>query len=560
MANYKEAHICQCLSRLATARCDAIVTVYGHRQKTGMQFVEGVLSIARGLLLLGINPGDVVSISALNSDLYMEWVLAITYVGGIAAPFNYRWSLEEALFAMEVAQPVLLVTDSSQGYWHSKFGIDSVPSLLWHVLIDNMIVDANDTATIFAAELLKEPTRSVKLDYVWAPERAAIICFTSGTTGRPKGATINHSAIVVQSLAKIAIVRYNEDDVYLHTAPLCHIGGISSAMAVLMAGGSHVIIPKFEANKASEAIREHLVTSFITVPTMMADLISFTRMKQTSENFETVKKILNGSGTLSVELIVNATKLFPRAMLLTAYGMTETCSSLTFMMLHDPTKENHFQQLCDFQKSHSSCQEGICIGMPAPHVELRISLEDSSSGGKILTRGPHVMLRYWGQTPSKHLGPVNEAWLDTGDIGRIDDRGNLWLMGRAKDRIKSGGENIFPEEVEAVLSQHPGISKIVVVGVPDSRWTEMVVACIKLKDNWDWVDIDCNHSSKDEVQSVSSEILKQFCREKNLTGYKIPKKIILWGNSFPVTTTGKLRRDCIRAEVISHAGCLSSKL
>lgn len=128
-------------------------------------------------------------------------------------------------------------------------------------------------------------------------------------------------------------------------------------------------------------------------------------------------------------------------------GMTETCSSLTFMMLYDPTKENHFQQLCDFQKYHSSCQEGICLGMPAPHVELRISLEGSSSGGKILTRGPHVMLRYWGQPPSKHLGPVNEAWLDTGDIGHIDDHGNLWLMGRAKDRIKSGGENIFPEEV-----------------------------------------------------------------------------------------------------------------
>ncbi|KAG8385204.1 hypothetical protein BUALT_Bualt03G0017500 [Buddleja alternifolia] len=390
-------------------------------------------------------------------------------------------SLEEAKSAMEVARPVLLVTDSSSGYWHSRFGIDCVPSLRWHVLMDSP-VKANDTGTIFATELLKKPTgRSVTLDYLWAPERAAIICFTSGTTGRPKGATISHSAVVVQSLAKIAIVRYDEDDVYLHTAPLCHIGGISSAMAMLMAGGCHVIIPKFEANLASEAIREHLVTSLITVPTMMADIICVNRINQRSENFESVKKILNGGGGLSVELIKEATKIFPRAILHSAYGMTEACSSLTFMTLYNPTQENLCKHPFDVKISNLSRQGGICVGKPAPHVDLRVSAEESSNCGRILMRGPHAMLHYWGQSPSKHWNPVHEGWLDTGDIGQIDDHGNLWLVGRAKDRIKSGGENIYPEEVEGVLSQHPGISRIVVVGVPDSRLTEMVIGCVQLK-------------------------------------------------------------------------------
>ncbi|KAH6827312.1 acyl-activating enzyme 14 [Perilla frutescens var. hirtella] len=515
MATYSEAHICQCLSRLATLRRDSAVTIDGGRRKTGMQFVEGVTGLARGLLQLGIKPGDVVSISALNSDLYLEWLLAITYVGGIAAPLNYRWSLEEAKSAMEVAQPVMLATDSSRGFWHTKFKIDSVPSLRWHVQMDVPL----DDNKIFANELFEEPSQiPMELDYVWAPERVAIICFTSGTTGRPKGATISHSALVIQSLAKIATVRYDEDDVYLHTAPLCHIGGISSALAVLMAGGCHVITPKFEASLAFEAIREHSVTSLITVPTMMADLISFHSVKGRSVAIESVVKILNGGGGLSAELIEEATKIFPRATIMSAYGMTEACSSLTFMTLYDPTEESRrCRRLpsCDVERSNLSRGGGVCVGKPAPHVELKLRVDDSCDAGRIMMRGPHTMLRYWGQSPSIRSNSTNEGWIDTGDLGRIDGQGSLWLVGREKDRIKSGGENIYPEEVEAVLSQHPGISSLVVIGVPDSRLTEKVIGCIRVKDGWKWADSGANHG---QVQCLSGEILRQFCKGKNLTG------------------------------------------
>lgn len=522
-----------------------------------MQFAEGVMALARGLLQLGINPGDVISISALNSDLYLEWLLAITYVGGIAAPLNYRWSLEEAKSAMEVAQPVMLVTDSSSGYWHSKFKIDSVPSLRWHVQMD-VPVNGNK---IFANDLLEEATRAtVELDYLWAPERAAIICFTSGTTGRPKGATLSHSALVIQSLSKIAIVRYDEDDVYLHTAPLCHIGGISSALAVLMAGGCHVITPKFEASLAFEAIREHNVTSLITVPTMMADLVSFHSMKRRSESIESVSKILNGGGGLSVELIEEAVKIFPRATIMSAYGMTEACSSLTFMTLYDPKNESRrcsSQPSCDAEIMNVSSRGGVCVGKPAPHVAIKLSVEESSDAGRILMRGPHTMLHYWGQSPSLRSNPANEGWLDTGDIGRIDHQGSLWLVGRAKDRIKSGGENIYPEEVEAVLSQHHGISGVVVVGVPDSRLTEMVIGCIRVNDGWQWADSGVDNG---QIQCLSCQILRQFCKGRNLTGFKIPRRFIVWKNNFPLTTTGKIRRDKIRSQLMSNSQILSSKM
>lgn len=129
-------------------------------------------------------------------------------------------------------------------------------------------------------------------------------------------------------------------------------------------------------------------------------------------------------------------------------GMTETCSSLTFMTIYDPTLETPSQLLETSGKTNCNSQpQGVCVGKPAPHIELKICIDGSSDVGRILTRGPHVMQRYWDHVPAKPSDSDDEAWLDTGDIGNIDNCGNVWLIGRRSGRIKSGGENIYPEEV-----------------------------------------------------------------------------------------------------------------
>ncbi|KAM3250970.1 2-succinylbenzoate-CoA ligase, chloroplastic/peroxisomal [Capsicum annuum] len=560
MANYSKAHICQCLNRLLTVRRSSTVMIMGERKKTGMEFVEGVLGLAHGLIHLGLKPGDVVAISALNSDLYLEWLLAVACVGGITAPFNYRWSLEEARAALQVAKPAILVRDANCNSWNFESFANSVPSLRWQVLMDTPTEVNNTKIGLTTEQLERSCNRHLTADYQWAPQEVAMICFTSGTTGRPKGVTISHSALVVQSLAKIAIVGYGEDDVYLHTAPLCHIGGISSALAMFMAGGCHILLPKFEAKLAVESIDKHNVTSFITVPAMMADLISFYRTNHTSLESKSVKKVLNGAGSLSSDLIKNAIEIFPRAKLLSAYGMTEACSSLTFMTLYDPVRESFSRHSYANSSNLAHKPDGICVGKPAPHIEIRIAGDDSSCIGRILTRGPHVMLGYWGQMPGNNSSSTGECWLDTGDIGHIDDCGNIWLIGRLKGRIKSGGENVYPEEVEAVLLQHPGISASVVIGLPDSRLTEMVVACVRLKDNWQWTDSSSNYPVNKNEHRLSSTVLQNFCRVKDLTGFKIPKNFVVWKNQFPVTTTGKLRRDQVRAELMSYRQLPPSRL
>ncbi|CAN4081966.1 unnamed protein product [Withania somnifera] len=454
----------------------------------------------------------------------------------------------------------MMVYDATCNSWNFGSFANSVPCLRWQVLMDTPC-EVNSTNVGLTTEQLKRSCRRhFTAEYLWAPQEAAIICFTSGTTGRPKGVTISHSALVVQSLAKIAIVGYGENDVYLHTAPLCHIGGISSALALLMAGGCHILLPKFEAKLAVESIDQHNVTSFITVPAMMADLISFYREKHISLGSKSVKKVLNGAGGLSSDLIKNATELFPRAKLLSAYGMTEACSSMTFMTLYDPVRESYSQHSNANSSNLAHKPDGICVGKPAPHIEIRIAGDDSSCIGRILTRGPHVMLGYWGQMPSNNSSPTDDCWLDTGDIGHIDDCGNIWLIGRLKGRIKSGGENVYPEEVEAVLMQHPGISASVVIGLPDSRLTEMVVACIRLKDNWQWTDSSSNHPVDKNEHCLSSTILQKFCRVKDMTGFKIPKNFVVWKKQFPVTTTGKLKRDHVRAELLSYRQLSPSRL
>ncbi|KAL1358870.1 hypothetical protein AAHE18_04G064600 [Arachis hypogaea] len=338
-------HICQCLSRLLTLRLHVPVTIAGHRKMTGRELVEQVLALAQGLLDLGVTSGDVIAISAFNSDWYLEWLLAIAFVGGIAAPLNYRWSFEEAKFAMTVVKPVMLVTDESSQTWYSKLLKTDVPSLRWHALLDSTSSDLakewNGIAGLHSEMLKKHHVKPLPFDYSWAPDGAVMICFTSGTTGKPKGVTLSHGALIVQSLAKIAIVGYNEDDVYLHTTPLCHIGGLSSALTMLMVGGCHVLMPKFDPKSAVDAIERYGVTSLITVPAIMASLISLIRHKETWKGGETVKKILNGGGSLSLELIKDTNLFFHKAKLISAY---ETCSSMTFMNLYDPMHETTISQ------------------------------------------------------------------------------------------------------------------------------------------------------------------------------------------------------------------------
>lgn len=573
-------HIGQALRTMAVARANCLVTICDGRVKTGAQLFERVGALASGLRKLGLQSGDRIAIAALNSDWYLEWLLAVPCAGGIIAPLNYRWSTREACEAVQQISPIFLVFDHHCAVLAAD--LKSRFSNLTLVKLGRSTPGTIDLSLALDAESIVDLGEHAehKFRLFWAPNEIALICFTSGTTGRPKGAAISHSAIIIQSLAKIAVVNYSNNDVYLHTSPLCHIGGISSAHAMMLVGGCHIFQPKFQAFDVLEAIQQYQVTAMITVPAMLKDLtnlISIRCDKQTEIQVSTLRTILNGSGSLSLDVLNKAIEYFPSARILSAYGMTEACSSISFLVLHDPEKTGR-EEIRESSPSQENNAPngypnlgGFCVGTPAPHVEILVRQSPCMTSadyslyeeGNVLVRGPHMMDRYWGQLENPFH---QDNWFDTGDVGWMDEQGRLWLLGRRKDVIRSGGENVYCSEVENILSQHPAILAAAVVGVPDARLNEKVGAMLLLKDGWKW-EADLSNNPKGgpiqlaealgEDKVLSPSIIQLYCRQQGLSRYKVPKLWFQKTQPFSLTSTGKVRKDLVREELTA---CFSNQL
>ncbi|KAI5069127.1 hypothetical protein GOP47_0015428 [Adiantum capillus-veneris] len=560
------SHIGHALSRLALERAHVPVSISNGNVKTGAELLERIQCLSVGLRVnLGLQCGDRVAIAALNSDLYLEWLIAVPCAGGIIAPLNYRWSGQEACEAVLQIEPTFLVID----HHCAELGAQ-IQHRFPSVQIISLGCSING-----ALQADSVPHDSQDFRLLWAPDNLALICFTSGTTGKPKGAAISHNAIVVQSLAKIAMVNYSPSDIYLHTSPLCHIGGISSAHAILLVGGCHVFLPKFHSLDALSAIKKYQVTAMIAVPTMLKDLTSQLLPRGFEDTrMESVQTILNGAGSLSLALLQRTARSFPAARILSAYGMTEACSSMSFITLRDPASCKDEQTLAFNYANRELHLGGFCVGRPAPHVEVIVSTNADANRvrgclheeGDVFVRGPNMMEKYWGEMGHAFDGC---GWFRTGDVGWMDRMGQVWLLGRRKDVIKSGGESVHCYEVEEILSRHPAIAAVVVAGVPDVRLGEVVGAMVLLRDGWKWkedvVHVDrsdeqITHSSGPDTcftQIVNEKVaspnsMQLFCGQQGLSRYKIPKIWCEKSGAFAVTSTGKVRKDVVRKELAVH--------
>eukprot|EP00897_Mesotaenium_endlicherianum_P002608 jgi/Mesen1/2375/ME000156S01519 len=692
------AHIGQALGALAQGAAHKVITVCEGRERTGSQMVREVYALSRGLRREGIMVGDRVAIAALNSEWYVDWLLAVPIAGAIIAPLNYRWSVEEAAAAIRQVAPVALVVDSLCLPWWPALR-QMCPSLRLAILMSStqpgecepltsplspppgtLPAAVKSMASIVHAGWVPGPRDACELELHHEPSGVALICFTSGTTGAPKGAALSHTALVTQSLAKVAAVGYSNRDVYLHLAPLCHIGGISSALAMVMACGRHVFAARYDADVAISHMRAHRVTALIAVPAMLADLVASCQAHRKGGHdggpFGSVTTLLIGGGGVPPPLLRDVESLFPSARLLSAYGMTEAASSVTFSLIRDtpsqppppggassssgrwlatdgddddddddngddgggdngsshhktsaggrergaphkglyhqgPGRELQVEQgrgqgqgqvrgrgSCDAGKGGSGSgrrtkRGGVCVGRPAPHVEIHIRpLEGAGEGkgegegegereeeeeeeweGEIFTRGPHVLAGYWGQQEETRRVLDAHGWLRTGDLGWIDAHGRLWLRGRRKDMVKSGGENVHASEVEGMLQTHPGVSAAAVVGLPDARLGERVAALVVLSDahlrggsregcarGGSETDSTATPSGMPRTGAsdeggknklVSEQLLQEHCRQRGLSRYKVPRVIVVHVGQLPVTSTGKVQKEEVKKLVMA---------
>jgi acyl-CoA synthetase (AMP-forming)/AMP-acid ligase II len=391
-----------------------------------------------------------------------------------------------------------LITDRDPGAL-----ADAVPRVVtfeeWDVLLDHA-----------------EPIASARVD----EDDLALLYFTGGTTGRPKGVMLSHRNLVANSFHKTLACRFEPDDVYLAVAPFFHVAGTAALVGLLWLSGSFVVLPSFDAADSLDQIERHRATVAIPVPTMVAALVA--EQAARPRNVSSLRLLGHAGSPITTDLLRRAHDTFPTAELAQFYGATETASIVTCM----PHEERHLE----------GGRLGS-VGQPAVGVEVAVIDGDGQHcatgvAGEVIVRGPNVMVGYWEDEAATSAAFV-DGWYRSGDIGFLDDEHYLSLLDRAKDMIVTGGENVYSLEVEDALGSHPAVMEVAVFGVPDDRWVEAVHAVVVVRDP---------SLVTDDLENE----LRDHCRLA-IAGFKVPKAITIQVDPLPKSGPGKILKRQLRA-------------
>jgi acyl-CoA synthetase (AMP-forming)/AMP-acid ligase II len=346
-----------------------------------------------------------------------------------------------------------------------------------------------------------------------------LLCYTSGTTGRPKGAILTHANLVASTLSWIHEMQAGADDVWLSGQPLFHIGGINGLLPFLALGATSIVVPTagFDPANAIRLIAEHAVTMCIFVPTQW-DAVCTSREVQAVDR-DRLRVAMWGASPAAPSTLELIARTFPAADIVSAYGQTEMSGATTLLKGPDATRKIG------------------SVGLPMINVELRLvddQLRDVGPGvvGEIVYRGPMVMQGYLG-LPDATAEAFAGGWFHSGDLATCDEEGYLRLVDRKKDMIVSGGENIYPAEIERVLREHPDVADVAVIGVPHTRWVESPVAFV--------VRANC---------AAREEDLLAHCRDR-LAGYKKPSAFH-FVEELPRNAAGKVTKRVLREQHVGH--------
>ncbi len=460
--------------------------------------------VARGLKDLGVRKGDRVAALLLNGPEVIELLLACNRLGAIFLPINFRLSAEEVAFIADDATPELLV-------FHAAFAPVAEKVRAGSQVRTWVQVGGTVAAGTLAYPALHQGKTPGQSEAVHGSE-PAMMMYTSGTTGRPKGALLSHANLLWNDVQVLASVPAQDDDLNYCAAPLFHIGGLNVLTGPLLyRGGTTLIDEKFDPRAALDTIAKEKVTCAFMVPAMwgaMATVPDFDKFDLRALRYAIV-------GGAPCPLTVLEFYAQRGISFREGFGLTETAPIVCLLAKED-----------GIRKSGS-------VGHPANHVELRIvddADRDVEPGqpGELCVRAPNVMLGYWNR-PEETAAALRGGWFHTGDLARRDDEGYVFIVDRKKDMVISGGENVYPIEVEQVLFRHPSIADVAVIGVPDPRWGEAVVAVVVLKEG-------ATHPTTEE--------LTRFCEGK-LAHYKQPRRVETV-KALPRNATGKVLKQELR--------------
>jgi O-succinylbenzoic acid--CoA ligase len=502
------------LSQRAVQKKEAIALIFKSPSSaeeecwTYSQLEQCVNDWAEHLQALGVKSGDRVGLLLTNHPRYIIIVHALVKCEAIAVFLNIRLTVPELHWQIEDSHSKYLVCD--------EFTQSTAKSLEKQLEnLDLVVINSHfQNFPSFSQDLkLLSPSPSGRgargegLNL----ENTQGIFYTSGTTGKPKAVPLTYQNHFHSAIASTLNLGLNPNDNWLLCMPLFHVGGLAIAWRSVINGTAITLLPKFDEQEVLEAIATEKVTLISLVPTMLSRLLEHPQAK----NLQNLRGILLGGAPASSELIERCLQL--NLPIMPTYGMTETASQITTLAAHEVKL-----------KQGSS-------GLPLFGNQIRIVAEDHSdlelpadAIGQIMVRGASVMTGYLNQPVSNSL---QDDWFYTGDLGYCDRDGYLYVVSRRSDLIISGGENIYPSEIESILLEHPAILEVCVVGISDREWGESVAAVIVTK-----------------VELSLTEI-RNFCDQKSLSRYKLPKSIHIW-DALPKSASGKLLRQNIRDRLL----------
>jgi fatty-acyl-CoA synthase len=494
-------------------RADKVAAVFEARDRptrslTYRQLDRRANQLANALIAEGVARGDRVAVLGRNSLEYIAIYFALAKLGAVMVPVNFWYRAAELKYTIDQS-------GSSTLLLAGQF-LDTLAPVARELPSLRRIYcyDASGLTPFPSLEALAEAGSDAEPAVALDERDPHIILYTSGTTGFPKGATLSHRAHYLHALAWALQTGQSEDDVGLVVYPLFHTGGPDCVLLPHFAvGGTVVVHDGAEPDLVLRAIEQHRLTNVFCVPTVWRRLLAHPSLAD--RDLASVRRCLGSSDTLPPDLLDEILARFGSDVFVT-YGLTEAGCILTFSRLtrQDRTKI-------------------ASVGKPHPLVDLRVVGPDDvdlpiGQVGEIVARGPTLMDGYWAM-PERTAEAMRGGWLHTGDSGRFDADGCLYVVGRIKDMIVSGGEKIYPLEVERLLRLHPAIADCALVGVPDREWGESVLAVVVARPG----------------ASIVAEDVACFVRAR-LAGYKSPRYVEVV-DALPVTTaTGKVQKGVLR--------------
>ncbi|MEV8441373.1 long-chain fatty acid--CoA ligase [Actinosynnema sp. NPDC051121] len=480
--------------RRARMSPDRVAIVHsGHITYAG--FAVRVTRLAHRLREAGVRPGDRVAYLGPNHPSFVEVMFAAHVLGAIFVPVNFRLTAPEVAYVLADSEPLVLLHAPHCAEVVRESGFAGV------------VVAVDEGYEQWLAAGRAEP-----IDEAVGQDDIALVLYTSGTTGRPKGAVLTHANLIWNTCNLLVGMDVTSSERTLVSAPLFHVAALSQTLLpTFIKGGTAVITSSWDVDRVYDLIERERVTYTFGVATMYADLAASPRWA--TADLSSLRHLLCGGAAVPDSLI----RAYQERGLTfcQGYGLTETAPGATAL------------------EAGESVRKAGSAGVPVFFGDVRVVRDDGADAGvdepgEVLVRGPNVSPGYWRDPAATAAAFGRDGWFRTGDVGRIDAEGHLYVVDRLKDMFISGGENVYPAEVENALVEHPDVVEAAVVGVPDPRWGEVGRAFVRYADR--------GGPTRDELRAF---LLTRLAK------YKVPRHIDVVTH-LPRTSSGKVRKSDLR--------------